>query len=102
MDTKTENLNEAPKKQIATSLFHQLWASLPVSALLAILFSSLCYWSRLGLPLDVAKELSLEIRLAFLGGGTLSTGAAAVGFAQRALKVTQAKINNNTKGGSDE
>ncbi len=102
-----ENLQSPPKKQWASSVFHQAIGSLPVSVLMAIGATWLCYRV---LPAEAAPGLAGQIQAACLGGGLFSTGVGAVAFAKRSLDLTDAKITNNQSpnvsapplGGTDE
>lgn len=94
METKTmttthENLNEAPKKQWASSIAQQLVGSLPASIALAIGATWICYAA---LPDAAAVGLAVQIQAACLVGGAASTIFAGAALPRRSEKLTDAKI----------
>jgi hypothetical protein len=88
--TNHEDMAEPPKKQVATSLFKQALGSLPAAILLALGGTWVAF--HIGLPEDMAKQLSYAIWGSCLIGGTGSTLNATSGLASRSNLLTQAKI----------
>lgn len=90
MKATNENLTAPPKAQWASSIGQQLAGSLPASIALALAGTAISY--HIGLPEAAAERLAMQIQAACLGGGVLSTAAAAFGFQARSRALTDAKI----------